>query len=257
MENIELSDVCYEQIKETFYYGIFGDFKLVIDKATGYFNATKLCVEGGKEFRLWSRSEKTKKLVEYYQKNRPDNYPVYLTYEIRGSNKDKIEKQITGTYVSKELILDIGSWVSIEFYDRCNNIIINYFVKKFKSMDHDKLKQKIKEVEELTKNMEKLTLEKNEEIKVKDDKIDELKVMLSEQKQLILKQDREREKDREYMRSLGISLEEVKEQNEELLDDNKDLKKKADNIQRKLGIAVEDREPLPADEKKRERFILL
>jgi hypothetical protein len=38
-----LNDVCYEQISENFYNGIFGDFQLVIDKETGYFNATKLC----------------------------------------------------------------------------------------------------------------------------------------------------------------------------------------------------------------------
>ncbi|CCV01780.1 hypothetical protein IIV22_103R [Invertebrate iridescent virus 22] len=67
----------------------------------------------------------------------------------------------------------------------------------------------------------------------------------------------ERQKDREimlrqeqYMRSLGITLEEVKDQNEVLIDDNKEVK-------RKLGIAVEDRAPLPADESKRERFVLI
>ena len=35
MENIELSECVYEHIKDTFYYGLFGDFKLVIDKNTG------------------------------------------------------------------------------------------------------------------------------------------------------------------------------------------------------------------------------
>ncbi|CCV02130.1 hypothetical protein IIV25_112R [Invertebrate iridovirus 25] len=67
----------------------------------------------------------------------------------------------------------------------------------------------------------------------------------------------ERQKDREimlrqeqYMRSLGITLEEVKDQNEVLIDDNKEVK-------RKLGIAVEDRAPLPVNEKKQERFVLL
>jgi hypothetical protein len=54
----------------------------------------------------------------------------------------------------------------------------------------------------------------------------------------------------QYMRSLGISLEEVKDQNEVLIDDNKEVK-------RKLGIAVEDRAPLPADKKKQERFVLI
>ncbi|ADO00490.1 hypothetical protein WIV_gp146 [Wiseana iridescent virus] len=68
----------------------------------------------------------------------------------------------------------------------------------------------------------------------------------------------------QYMRSLGISLEEVKDQNEILIEkseilenQNNGLKKQNQNIQRKLGIAVEDRAPLPVDEKKQERFILI
>jgi len=61
----------------------------------------------------------------------------------------------------------------------------------------------------------------------------------------------------QYMRSLGISLEEVKDQNEELLDGNRSLEKKVKKVQRKLGIAVEDRAPQPEDESKRERFVLL
>ncbi len=78
-------------------------------------------------------------------------------------------------------------------------------------------------------------------------------------------QDRqEREQDRQiiqqqtkYMKSLGISLEEVKDQNEELKEKNDEIAKKADNIQHKLGIAVKDRAPLPVDQKKQERFVLL
>jgi hypothetical protein len=72
------------------------------------------------------------------------------------------------------------------------------------------------------------------------------------------------QKQEQYMRSLGISLEEVKDQNEELLDETKGLKKlnkglKSDvkDVKRKLGIAVEDRAPQPEDESKRERFVLL
>jgi hypothetical protein len=48
----------------------------------------------------------------------------------------------------------------------------------------------------------------------------------------------------------------VKDQNEELLDETKSLKKQNKKIQRKLVIAVEDRAPLPEDESKRERFVL-
>jgi hypothetical protein len=253
MENIELSECIYEHIKDTFYYGVFGDFKLVIDKATNCFNATKLCALGDKTFKYWTRLEKTKKLLEYYQESWGGDSHLSF-YEVKLQNNDKLNKQVTGTYVPKELILDIASWVSIEFYDRCNNIIINYFVKEFKNMDDETLKQKIKEIEE---SMEKLTIEKNEVIKVKDDKIDELK-------EIMLRLEKSREEDQkimlrqeQYMRSLGISLEEVKDQNEELLDNNKGLKKEVKKVQHKLGIAVEDRAPQPEDESKRERFVLL
>lgn len=43
ISDVSLRDTCYEHIKDNFYYGLFGDFKLVIDTKTGYFNATKLC----------------------------------------------------------------------------------------------------------------------------------------------------------------------------------------------------------------------
>ena len=118
---MDLTNVCYENIKDTFYYGVFGDFKLVIDKATGYFNATKLCINGGKEYRLWSRLEKSKTMMEYYQKSWGADRTV--NYEIGGTNNDKLNKQVTGTYVPKELILDIASWVSIEFYQKIVPII--------------------------------------------------------------------------------------------------------------------------------------
>ncbi|CCV02011.1 hypothetical protein IIV22A_167R [Invertebrate iridescent virus 22] len=61
----------------------------------------------------------------------------------------------------------------------------------------------------------------------------------------------------QYMRSLGISLEEVKDQNEELLDSNITLKQEVKKVQHKLGIAVKDRAPLPVDEDKQERFVLI
>ena len=86
---MDLTEVCYEHIKDSFYYGIFGDFKLVIDKTTGYFNATKLCIEGGKEYRKWSRLEKSKNMIEYYQTP---------PYEIKGDNHHILTRQVTGTF---------------------------------------------------------------------------------------------------------------------------------------------------------------
>jgi hypothetical protein len=63
-----LNDVCFERIRDTFYYGMFGEFKLVVDKSTGCFNATKLCNEGGKQYYNWTRLAKSQKLMKYYAK---------------------------------------------------------------------------------------------------------------------------------------------------------------------------------------------
>ena len=127
-------------------------------------------------------------------------------------------------------------------------------------MNNKALKNKIKEIDELQKQMEELTLEKDAIITEKTSEIGELKEIMLRQEQ--------------YMRSLGISLEEVKDQNDELLDKTKGLEKQNRKIQRKLGItpdevglhssgqgpsgvAVEDRAPMPEDESNRERFVLL
>ena len=243
MENVELSNCIYEHIKDTFYYGLFGDFRLVIDKSTSFFNATKLCDQGGKNLFHWKRLEKSKRMVEYYQRNCHPDLDGNFLYEVKGANKDKTDRQFTGTYVPQELILEIASWVSIEFYDKCNKIILNYFVNEFKKMNKSALEEKIKQVEQLEEQMESLSLEHIETVKIKDDKIDQL---LESNMRL-----------ENYVRSLGISLEHVKDQNDELLDRNKGLKHDIKQVKTKLNIAVEDRAPLPENKAKQERFVLL
>ncbi len=242
-KNDGLRAICYEQIKDPFYYGIFGDFKLVVDKSTGYFNASKLCNSGGKEYKFWTRLESTRKLFKYYEQFWGSNGNPKIYQINKGIDNDKLENQFTGTYVPKELILDIASWVSVAFYDRCNQIIINYFIEEFKTMDNEILKQKIKEAEE---KMEKLNLEKEAVI-----------VENSELKEILLRQD-------QYIKSLGISLEEVKDQNEELIEHNTDLKRSVNNlkcdikdIKGKLGIPNDIRPPQSDCESKYERFVLI
>lgn len=97
-----LNDICYERIKDNFYYGLFGDFKLVVDKNTGCFNATKLCNEGGKQFRQWTRLEKSQRLINFY-KNR--------IYEIKGDNSNESVAQTTGQYVPEEMFEHIKHWI--------------------------------------------------------------------------------------------------------------------------------------------------
>ncbi|GFU20143.1 putative KilA-N domain-containing protein 006L [Trichonephila clavipes] len=177
---MSLNDICYEQIKDNFYYGLFGDFRLVIDKNTGCFNATKLCQLDGKQFYNWTRLERSKNLMKYFEtKSRPSDVRSGV-YEVKGDNNDALNKQITGQYVRQELILDIASWISVESYVRCHRVILNYFVNEYKTMDknefegklrassdfNDKMKEKDKEINDQAEKVS--TIQHKLEVSVED-----------------------------------------------------------------------------------------
>jgi len=240
-----LNNICYEQISENFHYGIFGDFHLVIDKNTGYFNATKLCAMADKNFFNWKRLAGTKRLISYLEEHQSSSSKDIM-YEVRTSNTG-IEKQITGYYGQKELILDIASWISPDFYFRCNNIVINYFTGEYKGLGEDEKNIKFKDFK--TK-MKSIIQEKDVLIDEQKDKIDLLIEKLDAAEE-------ERKADRLLLRSMGIDLLDVKNQNIELLEEVQDTNTKLTTVQKKLNIAVEDRAPLPSQNKKKERFVLL
>ncbi|MGL5962693.1 MAG: DUF3627 domain-containing protein [Cetobacterium sp.] len=234
--------LCYKKIKENYFNAVFGaEFILVIDKTTGFFNATKFCEYYGsvdKKFDDWMKLTRSKKLI----KNQVGNF-----YEIRESNNDAISKQITGQYVQKELILDIASWISPEFYLKCNNIIINYFVNQHQNKTND---EKQIEIDHLEQRMKQLLMDnenKDNIIQEKDDKLDEMSKLLNEIK----------DQNKRMEIKFGIRFDEQEQQNNELHEKVDDQNNKLDNIQHKLNIAVEDRAPQPKQSGKRERFILL
>ncbi|CCU56499.1 N1R/p28-like protein [Mythimna separata entomopoxvirus 'L'] len=163
-----LNDICYEKIKDSFYYGLFSDFKLIIDKNTGYFNATKLCKDGGRRFKKWLENYKSKELIRYIDDNTPspnsgrvcvyDNFNIKyknnVIYEIYFKNNDKINDIVSGTYVSKDLVLSISIWISNEFYIKCSNIIENYYINDFKLKYENNVKN-------LTEKINNLEIDKN------------------------------------------------------------------------------------------------
>jgi len=217
-----LNDVCFERIRDTFYYGMFGEFKLVVDKSTGCFNATKLCNDGGKKYIHWKRLEKSKRLIEYYEISYPD-LDGCQDYEVTGGNNSEAFSKTTGQYVRKELILDIASWVSVEFYDKCNRVIVDFYVAEYKRQQEIKQKDVV--------------------IKQKDDKIDRLEDMM---RRMNIKLDDVLDKNDELL-----------ERNETIVDQNNRLETRVVSIQTKLDIAVEDRAPQPDRVEAREHFILL
>ena len=171
---MSLNNIIIEQINENYYRGEFLGLNLIIDKNTGYFNATKLCQDGNKQFSHWFRSKNTKELLKCVSKIlRPPDVEGGELYEVKSQQKSITSKQISGTYVCKELILDIASWISPDFYLKCNEIIINHATEEVKKKYEIKLQEK-------------------------DDKIDKL---LRKMDQEHLKHDKEREEDRKNIKN--------------------------------------------------------
>jgi intracellular sulfur oxidation DsrE/DsrF family protein len=61
----------------------------------------------------------------------------------------------------------------------------------------------------------------------------------------------------QMLQKLGITLDDMAQQNDDHIDRNDILIEKVNTVQTKLNIAVEDRAPQPEQTGKRERFILL
>jgi hypothetical protein len=259
-----LNNICYKQISENFHYGIFGNFHLVIDKDTGCFNATKLCDIVEKDFSDWKRLARAKRLISYLEEQQSSSSKEIM-YEVRTSNNRGVEKYYTGYYVQKELILDVASWLSPEFYFKCNNIVINYFTGEYKGLEEAEKNIKFQDFKTKMKN---IVREKDVLIDEQKDKIDLLieKLDAAEEarRETARRAEEERKADRLLLRSMGIDLLDVKNQNIELLDQTtelleeiQDTNTKLTTVQKKLNIAVEDRAPLPSQNKKKERFVLL
>jgi hypothetical protein len=140
-----LNDICYEQIKDNFYYGKFGEFRLVIDKNTGCFNATKLCQLSStkKQFSDWKKLSRSQELLDYYNKKRCPENSLVIFYEVKQANYGT-GKLVTGQYVQKEFILDIASWISPAFYFKCSKIVNYFFIELYKK-DLELKEQQLKE----------------------------------------------------------------------------------------------------------------
>src|SRR3977135_1621893 len=50
-----ITDVCFEQIKGDYWYGAYEEFRVILNKNTGFLNATKICSSANKELYNWLR----------------------------------------------------------------------------------------------------------------------------------------------------------------------------------------------------------
>jgi hypothetical protein len=139
---------------------------------------------------------------------------------------------------------------------------IKMAIMQLKTKNGYMIRQYYIDLEELMKMYVKYTLYFNE--RKAQYEITDLKQMMEDLKLDRKRQEIQREEDKErmnrqenYIRSLGVSLEDIKDQNNEIKQQNKEIKNQNKEIKRRLSIAVEDRAPLPEQSSKQERFVLL
>lgn len=144
LQNLNITELCFEKIQEygnrEYNYAMYGDFVVIMitsnDYLNGYINATKLCTYGGKKLNDFTRLEKTKELMKIVDQELITvipaiNNPSKFELKIAGSRENNL---ISGTYVHEDLILNIATWISNDFYFKCSKIIKNYLIKNYKEI---------------------------------------------------------------------------------------------------------------------------
>ncbi|AVL93475.1 putative KilA-N domain-containing protein [Megavirus vitis] len=159
MDKNHMNNVVFQDINEQYAYGQYSEFVVIIDKYTGYINATKLCGlnNNGKGFKNWLPNKHSKELIKEVAKlaGIPADHVI-----------DKVSKglnEIRGSYAHPKLIPHIASWCSCEFALKVSDIINSFVFNEFKK-ESDEYKDKMNNV-----------------VKKKDDKIDKLSKKLDRQ----------------------------------------------------------------------------
>jgi hypothetical protein len=160
---MSLSEIAFEQIQGNYYWGKYGDFKVVVDRETGHINATHLCKLGeadhgkSRKFNDWSRSGPACDLIGELAST---GIPVDDILKVVTGGKCV---EIRGTYAHQDLIPHIASWASFKFAIKVSRIVNEHLVREYKIS----------------------LLECRETIKVKDDTIDKLTTKVDDQSRRI------------------------------------------------------------------------
>lgn len=120
-------------INEDYNYGMLGEFKVIIHNKTNYMNITKLCSDGGREFRSWKRSnfDTLTFFDENYLKEdhvKSDYKCLYIIepQHVKSLTKD-IQEILLGTYCHMDVAIVVAVWISQEFKFKVSSIVRNYY----------------------------------------------------------------------------------------------------------------------------------
>ena len=115
----KLNTIIKEHVSGDYYRCEFLGLKLIINIRFDYFNATTLCKSAGKDFNVWVKLKTSINLTNFIHLSKYKNYKLMFTIDGNGW------PDLGGTYVVRELLLNIVSWAYPEYYLKFNNIMIS------------------------------------------------------------------------------------------------------------------------------------
>lgn len=124
--------ITFQPVDNEYERGTYFNLKVLIMTRNGYFNATKLCQNEGKQFRFWLQNDHTKELFDKLE--RSDGIPSHLAMIKIGTGLNDYR----GTYVHRKLITQVASWISVDIAFKVHDIVEEYLLKKEKRIIHEK-----------------------------------------------------------------------------------------------------------------------
>lgn len=253
LEN-RLEKISYDKINENFSYGNYGGIKVILMNDNGYLNATKLCTLAKKHLYHWVATVNAKELISEVEKE--INFFNDVHRSTLESNVEREPHEITlgSQGIKKEVIIVDSS------FGECRGTYVHpLLVPHIASWCCPKFAIYVSKIANHFIIREYQTV-----IHQKDDKIDDLQRTLNEMK---AQNDELLEESKHARKMLQTTSDKIDSMNEELIEahgDIVDLKleasetnEKLDTVQEKLGVAVVDRVPKLEAPSKREMFVVL
>jgi hypothetical protein len=98
-----LKDIPYKHATYSFGWGKYDTFKVIVLKENGYINASKLCLNAGKEYYRWNETNKAKESIKYYNSLTGTGVTISVL---------DVSNKLRGTYVHPKLLPEIMKWIS-------------------------------------------------------------------------------------------------------------------------------------------------
>ncbi|QRM16134.1 n1r/p28-like protein [Albatrosspox virus] len=266
---MDFSDLVTREIDERFCYIKYDTFELIMMKENNYINATKLCKLGGKNLKHWLENKQSKDLIKELEDinsvwkpfpagRNSGQLESIIIVESEGKNGKKYE--VAGSYVHQDLLPHICSWISPSFAIKVSKIVNCYmserYVFKIKEKEEE-IKKRENKIDELMELLYKFNDKYDRDIAEAKERYreqrKEAKEHKKQSKELSNSVKRMEEKYDRDTRELKYNLTELKEYNKELKEQNKNLERKLERIEERLKDKVIN----PSSPNKLHRLVIL